>query len=131
MVTFSTLVPSTGPMNWPARACNSTQPARGACPTRASSWREHEAAIAEFEKAVALNPNFTDWRFAEVLVYAGHPCASHRGSQAANEVGPVLCAIGASRVWGANTCSNNIPRRFPCCGKVLLGRRTCAEVTSF
>ena len=35
--------------------------------------REHEAAVAEFERAMALNPNFTDWRFAEVLVYAGHP----------------------------------------------------------
>jgi len=34
--------------------------------------REHEAAIVEFERAMALNPNFTDWRFAEVLVYAGH-----------------------------------------------------------
>jgi adenylate cyclase len=35
--------------------------------------REHEAAVAEFEKAMALNPNFTDWRFSEVLVWAGHP----------------------------------------------------------
>jgi adenylate cyclase len=33
----------------------------------------HAAAIAEFERAVALNPNFTDWRFAETLVYAGRP----------------------------------------------------------
>jgi adenylate cyclase len=32
---------------------------------------EHEAGVAEFERAIALNPNFTDWRFAEVLVYAG------------------------------------------------------------
>jgi tetratricopeptide (TPR) repeat protein len=35
--------------------------------------REHEAAVAEFEKAIALNPNFTDWRFGEVLVWAGDP----------------------------------------------------------
>jgi adenylate cyclase len=34
--------------------------------------REHEAAVAEFERAMVLNPNFTDWRFAEVLVHAGH-----------------------------------------------------------
>ena len=33
--------------------------------------REHDAAVAEFEKAMTLNPNFTDWRFAEVLVPAG------------------------------------------------------------
>jgi adenylate cyclase len=35
--------------------------------------REHEAAIAEFERAMALNPNFTHWAFAEVLVCSGHP----------------------------------------------------------
>ena len=33
--------------------------------------RQHDASIAEFEKAIALNPNFTDWRFALVLVYGG------------------------------------------------------------
>jgi adenylate cyclase len=35
--------------------------------------REHEAAVAEFERAMALNPNFSEWRFAEVLIYAGDP----------------------------------------------------------
>jgi adenylate cyclase len=33
----------------------------------------HDAAIAAFERAFALNPNFTDWRFAENLVWAGEP----------------------------------------------------------
>ena len=33
-------------------------------------WR-HDEAIAEFERAQALNPNFNDWRFAVALVYAG------------------------------------------------------------
>ena len=33
----------------------------------------HEQSIAEFEKAIALNPNFTDWRFATTLVRAGDP----------------------------------------------------------
>ena len=32
---------------------------------------EHDAAIAAFERAMALNPNFMDWRVAEVLVLAG------------------------------------------------------------
>jgi TolB-like protein/Tfp pilus assembly protein PilF len=37
-------------------------------------WRrEHEESIAAFEKAVALNPNDVNWRFAYALVYAGHP----------------------------------------------------------
>ena len=35
--------------------------------------RQHEAAIAEFERAVALNPNFTNWRFPFTLVLAGEP----------------------------------------------------------
>jgi adenylate cyclase len=32
---------------------------------------EHEVAVAEFERAMALNPNFTDWRFGDTLVFAG------------------------------------------------------------
>ena len=35
--------------------------------------RQSDAAIAEFEKAVALNPNFTDMRFSIALIYAGEP----------------------------------------------------------
>jgi len=35
--------------------------------------RRHEAAIAAFERAVALNPNFTNWRYAFTLVFAGRP----------------------------------------------------------
>lgn len=35
--------------------------------------RQHEASIAEFERAVALNPNDVDWRFSLALVYAGQP----------------------------------------------------------
>ena len=35
--------------------------------------RQHDAAIAEFERAFALNPNFIDHRFAWVLLYAGEP----------------------------------------------------------
>jgi adenylate cyclase len=34
---------------------------------------EHEAAVAEFERAMALNPNFTDWRFGDTLMFAGDP----------------------------------------------------------
>jgi adenylate cyclase len=35
--------------------------------------REHEAALAEFERAMVLNSNYTDWRFGEALIYAGDP----------------------------------------------------------
>jgi len=35
--------------------------------------RQHEAAVAEFERAILLNPNFTNWRFPLTLVLAGEP----------------------------------------------------------
>jgi adenylate cyclase len=34
---------------------------------------QHEESIAECEKAMALNPNFTDWRFGVALNRAGQP----------------------------------------------------------
>jgi tetratricopeptide (TPR) repeat protein len=34
--------------------------------------REHDASIAQFERAVALNPNYVDWPFALALVRAGN-----------------------------------------------------------
>ena len=38
------------------------------------TWkRQLDAALAEFEKAIALNPNFTDWRLAGALIFAGEP----------------------------------------------------------
>lgn len=35
--------------------------------------RQHEAAVAEFERAILLNPNFTNWRFPFTLILAGEP----------------------------------------------------------
>src|SRR5262249_11500173 len=32
-----------------------------------------DAAIAEFERAFTLNPNFVDYRYARALIYAGEP----------------------------------------------------------
>jgi adenylate cyclase len=31
-----------------------------------------DAAMAQFERAIELNPNFTDWRHAAVLIFAGY-----------------------------------------------------------
>ena len=40
----------------------------------ALTWmRQHEAAIAEFERAIVLNPNLNDFHFAWTLVFAGEP----------------------------------------------------------
>lgn len=33
--------------------------------------RRHEAAIAEYERAISLNPNFTDISFGRGLMFAG------------------------------------------------------------
>src|SRR5262249_18639266 len=35
--------------------------------------RRHDAALAEFERAFALNPNYIDHRYALALMYAGEP----------------------------------------------------------
>lgn len=35
--------------------------------------RQHEAGIAAFERAIQLNPNFTNWRFPFTLILAGEP----------------------------------------------------------
>ncbi len=49
----------------------------------AKAWmREPDDAIAEFEKAAALNPSFVDYRFALILAFAGEP---ERALQAAHD----------------------------------------------
>jgi adenylate cyclase len=45
-------------------------------------------AVAEYEKAFALNPNFSDWRFPVVLVYAGAAARSLEVAQAHLQLDP-------------------------------------------
>jgi adenylate cyclase len=52
-------------------------------------WKhQHEAAITEFERAIALNPNFTQWRFVPVLVFAGQPARAIEIGQAHMRLDP-------------------------------------------
>jgi adenylate cyclase len=44
--------------------------------------RRHDAAIAEFERAFALNPNFIDWRYARALTHAGEHARAIEVSEA-------------------------------------------------
>src|SRR5262245_37087570 len=38
------------------------------------TWmRQYNASITEIERAIALNPNYVDWRFGLALVLAGNP----------------------------------------------------------
>ena len=48
-------------------------PLAHACLGTVLQWQgEHEASVAEFERAIALNPNYVDWRFGAALMYAGN-----------------------------------------------------------
>ncbi len=55
---------------------------------------QHEHSIAEFEKAIALNPNFTDWRFGMALLRAGEPARATQVIETHMRYDP-LCWPGA------------------------------------
>jgi adenylate cyclase len=50
--------------------------------------RQHDTAIAEFERALALNPNFIDSRFALVLTLAGEPARAIEALEASMRLDP-------------------------------------------
>jgi adenylate cyclase len=52
-----------------------------------------DAAVAEFERAIALNPNFTDWRFAAVLDWAGQADRAIEAATAHLRVDPFALPI--------------------------------------
>jgi adenylate cyclase len=57
--------------------------------------REHEAAVAGYERAMALNPNFSDWRFAEVLIYAGDPARAIEAVERHMRLDPFYAPLAA------------------------------------
>jgi adenylate cyclase len=54
---------------------------------------QHDASIAAFERAIALNPNFSDWRFAGTLAYAGEFKRSMEVSAAYMRMDPFFPAL--------------------------------------
>ena len=44
--------------------------------------RQYDASVAELERALLLNPNYTDWRFAMALVIAGEYARAIDAAQA-------------------------------------------------
>jgi adenylate cyclase len=50
--------------------------------------RQHDAAIVEFERAFALNPNFIDYRYARALIYAGEPARAIKVLEANTRLDP-------------------------------------------
>jgi tetratricopeptide (TPR) repeat protein len=54
---------------------------------------QHDAAISEFERAVALNPYVTDYGYAEALMSAGEPARAielHASSIRLNPFQPII-----------------------------------------
>ena len=81
----------------------------------ASCWRgsgSTDAAVAEFEKAVALNPNFTDWRMAIALVYAGQSERAVEVLKAHMRLDPFYVPLAPHWLGLAHFTLGNIPRRW-------------------
>jgi adenylate cyclase len=62
--------------------------------------RQHDTAIAEFERAFALNPNFIDNRFAIVLNHAGEPARAIEIVEANMRLDPFPRLSGWAYVMG-------------------------------
>jgi adenylate cyclase len=97
---------------WPTaldRAYQSAQKAVGMAPNLPEAhaglgwvliWKhQHEAAIAEFERAIALNPNFTNWRFPFALVFAGEPARAIQALKTHMRLDPFYEPL-APGTWG-------------------------------
>jgi adenylate cyclase len=59
--------------------------------------RQHDAAIAEFERAFALNPNFIDYGYARSLTFVGQPARAIEVLQAnmrLDPLQPLIYSIG-------------------------------------
>ncbi len=52
--------------------------------------RQHDDALAEYERAFELNPSFTDWSYALALVYAGEPKKAIETVRALTRLDPFL-----------------------------------------
>jgi adenylate cyclase len=82
--------------------------------------RRHDAAIAEFERAFALNPNFIDYRYAVALIYAGE---SERALKVL-EAGIRLDPFPWPAAFGAMGLANYLLKRY---GEAV---RLCGEYVS-
>ena len=59
---------------------------------------QHEQSIAEFEKAIALNPNFTDWRFGTDATPRWRTSEGHPGHRAHMRHDPLYVPIAAGQL---------------------------------
>jgi adenylate cyclase len=74
---------------------------------------EHDAAIARFERALELNPNFTDWRFAESLVWAGEPERAIAATKRHIRLDPYYVPISLVWLGAAHYLLGDYPQALP------------------
>jgi len=72
------------------------------------SKRQHDAAILEFERAFALNPNFIDWRYAKALVFVGEPARAIEVLEAITRLDP----FPPSATFGEMGVANYMLKRY-------------------
>jgi adenylate cyclase len=81
----------------------------------------HDAAIAEFERAFALNPNFIDFRYARALIYTGEPARAIEVLEANMRLDPFQPPIYATSWVGL---ANYMLRRY---GEAVRLLRECVS----
>src|SRR5215471_9428372 len=72
--------------------------------------RQHDIAIAEFERAFALNPNFIDHRYAYVLMSAGEPAKAIEILETSIRLDPFAPPLFSSGFMGV---ANYMLKRYP------------------
>jgi adenylate cyclase len=72
--------------------------------------RRHDAAMAEFEQAFALNPNFIDHRYAYILMCAGAPARAIESLEANIRLDPFAPPLFSSGYMGL---ANYMLKRYP------------------
>ena len=93
--------------------------------------REHEAALAEFERGMALNPNFTDWRFGEVLVLAGDPARAIEAVERHMRLDPFYAPLAPGFLGLAHYMLKQYSQALPLVsGMCVSDRRICAPATA-
>jgi len=64
--------------------------------------RQHDMSVAEFERAIALNPNYVNWRFGLALIGAGNPQRAIDVLQAYMRLNPFHASLASCFVGAAH-----------------------------
>ena len=75
--------------------------------------RRHEAAIVEYERAISLNPNFTDTSFGLCLMFAGEPKRATDILEANLRLDPFQNASRLGYIGHAHYMLNRYPEAIP------------------